>query len=71
MTFLCTIIESNCNAINTKPIILRCSIDIFTKSVACDVSKSKQVLCFEAKISPEAGIPKSIDYYLENGMLNK
>jgi nucleoside-diphosphate-sugar epimerase len=65
----CTIVEKSCNLVGIKPFIFRRSMDFFTKSVECDVSKAKHKLGFSSDTSVETGVKNTVDWLQANNLI--
>ena len=65
----CTAVEVTCNALRIKPIIFRRSMDFFTRSVACDTSKSAQVLGFESQVAVPEGVRNTVSWLREQQLI--
>lgn len=49
VTLTCSLVEHVCNALQVKPILFRRSMDFFTRTVECDVSKARERLGFSSR----------------------
>ena len=69
VTLACAAVETACNALKVKPLIFRRSMDFFTRTVACDTTKSRRVLGFESGTPVEDGIRNTAEWYKEHGII--
>jgi nucleoside-diphosphate-sugar epimerase len=68
-TLLFALVETGARSVRMKPPVFRRSVDFFTKSVALDVHKAKEVLGFESDVDVATGVARTIDWYRENHLL--
>jgi nucleoside-diphosphate-sugar epimerase len=69
LTVLFALVETGFRLVRMKPPVFRRSMNFFTKSVAFDVSKAKEVLGFQSEFDVPTGVAKVIVWYRENGLL--
>lgn len=69
VTLMCRWVEATCNLVRVKPPVFRRSMDFFTKSVAFEVSKAKEILGFTANTDLHDGVRQTATWYRENGMI--
>lgn len=69
VVFACTVVEKSCNLVGIKPFIFRRSMDFFTKSVECDVSKAKEKLGFSSETTVEDGVRNTVEWLDANNLI--
>jgi nucleoside-diphosphate-sugar epimerase len=65
----CTVVEKICNALRIKPILFRRSMDFFTRTVACDTSKSARILGFESQVTVQDGVRNTVKWLREQQLI--
>ncbi len=65
-SFLC---EKLCKPFGIEPPIYRRRVDFFRKDRAFDISKAKQELGYNPKISPQEGLRRTAEWYIKNGLM--
>jgi len=61
--------ETVCYPFRIQPPIYRRRLDFFTKDRAFDISKAKQKLGYNPKVTLKEGLQKTVQWYRENGYL--
>ena len=61
-----TLCEKICIPFRINPPIYRRRVDFYTKSRAFDITKSKDLLGFEPKVSTKIGLSKTYNWYMEH-----
>lgn len=61
--------EMICKPFGISPPLFRRRVDFFRKSRAFDISKARQELGYDPKVSLETGFSRTIEWYEENGHL--
>jgi nucleoside-diphosphate-sugar epimerase len=69
LTLLFALVETVFNSMRMKPPVFRRSMDFFTKSVAFNISKAREVLGFQSDIDVPTGVAGAISWYRENSLL--
>jgi len=64
------ICEMVCRPLRIEPPLFRRRLDFFTKDRAFDISKAKEELGYNPKVSLEEGLNRTAKWYLKNGMLD-
>lgn len=64
-----SICESICVRLGVEPPIYRRRVDFFTKSRAFSIAKGRRILGYEPKVSLEAGLRCTLDWYLRTGKI--
>jgi nucleoside-diphosphate-sugar epimerase len=65
-----TLCEKICIPLGIEPPIYRRRVDFFTKSRAFSIEKARRVLGYSPKVSLEAGLQRTLDWYLRVGQIN-
>lgn len=69
VTMTCALVERVCNALGIKPILFRRSMDFFTRTVVCDVSKAREQLGFRSRTAVGEGVRKTVQWYREEDLI--
>lgn len=65
-----SICEAICVPLGVEPPIYRRRVDFFTKSRAFTIAKAQRMLGYQPAVSLEAGLRRTLDWYLRNGHIN-
>jgi len=68
-TLVFGLVETGARSVRMKPPVFRRSMDFFTKSVALDVRKARDVLGFQSEVDVPTGVARTIAWYRENRLL--
>lgn len=69
VTLACSIVERICNTLGIRPILFRRSMDFFTRTVECDVSKAREHLGFRSRTDVREGVRKTVRWYLAEELI--
>jgi nucleoside-diphosphate-sugar epimerase len=62
--------EASCRTLGIAPPLYRRRVDFFTKNRAFDISKARNVLGYEPRVSLREGMKRTAEWYREEGLLN-
>ena len=69
VTMTCALVEKLCNAVGIKPIVIKRSMDFFTRSVECDTTKSRDLLGFVGNTPVADGVSATVAWYRQENLL--
>ena len=64
--FLCELL---CKPLGINPPLYRRRVDFFIKNRSCFIGKSKRVLGYQPKVSPQQGLQLTAEWYEKEGLL--
>lgn len=64
-----SVCEAICVRLGVEPPIYRRRVDFFTKSRAFSIAKARRILGYDPRVSLEAGLRCTLDWYLSNGSI--
>lgn len=69
ITLCCATVEAVSSIIGIKPFVFKRSMDFFTRTVECDITKARKVLGFEHRTQLHHGIWKTVEFYRRKKLL--